>query len=165
MNGKHIDVIGCSLLIVALFAPREAIAERKDPNEVGQGCFPIRVQVPDAPRKNQRRALRTPSFSASAILDLEFQMRLPRSTRAHTVEVKFFTPEGHLYQTVSVPVSPEAAADGENRRGRRQAVSVTLPVAGTTIVSSALYGTWKVEAYLDGTLRPCGGTLELAIRP
>jgi len=165
MPGKRIDAIACSLLLVALFAPRETLAQRRGANEVGHSCLPIRVFDPDAPRTSPRRAREMPSFSASAILDLEFQIRLHRMARADRVEVKFFTPEGSLYQTLSAPVSPSSPADGERPRASHPVVSVTLPVAGTTIVSSALYGVWRVEVHLDGDQRPCARALELAIRP
>ena len=165
MPEKRLDLMGCFLIVSALFVPGETLAQRQNPNEIGQGCFSIRVQEPDAPRKSPRRSKEMPSFSASTILDLEFQVRLHRSARVDRVQVKFFTPEGDLYQVQSVPVPPEERRDEEKPRASDPTVSVTLPVAGTTIVSSALYGKWKVEAHVDGALRPCGQALELSILP
>jgi hypothetical protein len=42
-------------------------------------------------------------------------------------------------------------------RGRTlfAAASTSFPVAGTDIVSSGLYGRWRVEAYLDGAEQQC----------
>ena len=41
--------------------------------------------------------------------------------------------------------------------GRKfESVDVSFPVAGSTIVTSSLYGRWKVEIFLDGAADPCG---------
>jgi hypothetical protein len=41
-------------------------------------------------------------------------------------------------------------------QGRRFArVTARLPVGGTSITTSSLYGLWSVEAYLDGSNVPC----------
>ena len=39
-----------------------------------------------------------------------------------------------------------------------------LPVAGTSITLSSLYGTWSVEPYLDGEPEPCGPATKFTIR-
>jgi hypothetical protein len=39
-----------------------------------------------------------------------------------------------------------------------------LPVAGTSITLSSLYGTWSVQPYLDGQARPCGPAARFTIR-
>ena len=167
MFGKRIDFIGCTLILIALLAPNDVRAQPIEPTGVGKRCHSIGVHTLDATQPKTRRPQTIPSFSASKVLDLELTVRLPRSIRAETVELNLFTPEGHLYQTLSVPVSPATdAGAGESRGpGSYRTVSATLPVAGTTIVRSSLYGTWKVEAYLDRAQTPCGPALELAIRP
>jgi hypothetical protein len=38
-----------------------------------------------------------------------------------------------------------------------------LPVAGTSITLSALYGRWRVEPYLDGQPGPCGPATDFTI--
>jgi hypothetical protein len=39
-----------------------------------------------------------------------------------------------------------------------------LPVAGTSITLSSLYGTWSVQPYLDGRTEPCGPATKFTIR-
>jgi hypothetical protein len=39
-----------------------------------------------------------------------------------------------------------------------------LPVAGTSITLSSLYGTWSVQTYLDGQAEPCGPETRFTIR-
>jgi hypothetical protein len=39
-----------------------------------------------------------------------------------------------------------------------------LPVAGTSITLSSLYGTWSVQPYLDGAARACGPATQFKIR-
>jgi hypothetical protein len=44
------------------------------------------------------------------------------------------------------------------------AVTALLPVAGTSITLSSLYGRWTVQAYLDGQPDPCGPAARFTIR-
>jgi hypothetical protein len=39
-----------------------------------------------------------------------------------------------------------------------------LPVAGTSITLSSLFGTWSVQPYLDGAARACGPATQFKIR-
>lgn len=57
--------------------------------------------------------------------------------------------------TSSVDGSGAAAASGG---GLRATVTLTLPVAGTPIVNSSLYGNWTVRAYVDGSPSACATT-------
>lgn len=157
-------------------------------------CIPIEVFSPQSsqPRWNRR-------FSASKILDLEFRVHLwGPVTGDHRIDVKVYTPDHHLYETLTVPFQASegdpansAAATSTPHRARRAkrklsdypqpieeveisstgtgwkrhaAVSTTLPVAGTSIVSSSLYGKWTAEAFVDGSLSPCGATARFVIR-
>ena len=43
-------------------------------------------------------------------------------------------------------------------------LSARLPVAGTSITLSSLYGTWSVQPYLDGQAEPCGPAARFTIR-
>lgn len=53
----------------------------------------------------------------------------------------------------------------ETRRGKRRyrRVSATLPVAGTSIVASSLYGRWTAVAFLDGSMESCGPAARFVI--
>jgi hypothetical protein len=50
-------------------------------------------------------------------------------------------------------------------RGHFAAASTTLPVGGTDIVSSGLYGRWRVEAYLDGAEQRCAQAAWFTLNP
>jgi hypothetical protein len=129
----------------------------------------IVVSSPQAP------AARTAVFQATRILDIEMTAVFARSLPGdHVLELKTFTPRGHLYQVLTVPFTGAAASrrPGFRRvRGyprplperllRRGAagyeVSGSLPVGGGTwIVTNALYGRWRVDAFVDG--QPVGRT-------
>jgi hypothetical protein len=117
----------------------------------------------------------SPRFSATKILDLTFTVLFPPSMEGeHLVELRVFTPDAQLYRSMAMPVARGAMTnatrqvDGYARplpqkpltqvsRGRSlfAAASTTFPVGGTDIVSSGLYGRWRVEAYLDGAEQRC----------
>lgn len=124
-------------------------------------------------------------FQATRILDLDLEVRLAAGfTGDHVLHLKLLTPGGHHYQTLTVPIA-SAARTGEMRRvegyPRPLAVRVAraargsstgetkvgqrLPVAGTAIVASALYGTWTVEAYLNTATEACGPSGSFVLTP
>ncbi len=144
-----------------------------------RGCEAIEVSAPGI--QKQPRHLR---FSTKEILDLDFVARFERPVYGeHVLHFKVFTPSGFLYQDLAMrfnwpkPVRGErgdepeaevrtvsfprgvpvqqlgASADGRGRR--RHSVRARLPVAGTSITMSTLYGRWMVQAYLDDQARPC----------
>ena len=118
-------------------------------------------------------------FSATRSADLIFHVLFDRRLgKEHVVTLKIFTPHGYLYRRLDVPLAPDK---GEGRQGARrlpgypypvpvqalhtvtvdnrryESVEVSFPVAGSTIVTSSLYGRWKVEVFLDGADKRCGG--------
>ena len=136
------------LLLVSLFA----IAAAKGPAPVApkpepavRVCQAVAVTSPEAP--GQKR----PLFSSTRIMDLEFRVAVKRRVEGfHSVRFKLYTPNGHLYQELSVPFN----AGG--KKGDAPQVAARLPVAGTSITTSSLFGRWRVEPHLDGDLTPCG---------
>lgn len=128
------------------------------------------VENPDD--MNRRR------FSAASSADLVFHVLFDRSLeKEHVVTLKIFTPHGYLYRRLDVPLAPDRGEEplGVRRLPRYpypvpvqalrsemvdgskyESVEVSFPVAGSTIVTSSLYGRWKVELSLDGFSRPCG---------
>jgi hypothetical protein len=104
-----------------------------------------------------------------------------RQTGDHVVEVKVYSPKGNLYQSISIPFTASAVAAGAERRlegypepvavqklgpitvngVNSMAVKVTLPVAGTPVVNNSLYGTWKVNAFVDGAATFCKGSFAI----
>jgi hypothetical protein len=122
-------------------------------------------------------------FSATRILDLRLAVQMrSRLTGRHVLELKVFTPRGHLYQTLTAPFTstrPRARwVDGHpsplteqvpqevgTGAGRTYEVAATLPVGGTAIQSNSLYGQWQVLAYLDGNTQACGTGGRFGIGP
>jgi hypothetical protein len=123
------------------------------------GCTIVWVTAPIPPGKPFyfRRPL---DFVAPHVLDLQFWVILPSAsaTPGRSLEVKLFTPKGHLYQTLSAPIVHGA------RPRLFQTVTLRLPVAGSTIVNNSLYGIWTAEAYLGGDTSPCTWPRKFRIR-
>lgn len=116
-------------------------------------------------------------FSAVKTTDLIFHIMFTTEVaKDHVVTLNVYTPHGHLYRRLDVPVAPgRGNAPAGTRRlagypypvkvetpvqrtaaGRSYAVvDVSLPVAGTSIVTSSLYGQWQVEVVMDGARQPC----------
>ena len=120
-----------------------------------------------------------PSFSATAILDVNVLLQFKHDDAKeladgdHYAEVRFVGPQGFLYESRIVPLTSDStkastskSMAGYRRPVKRQLVAtskagngiearVPLQVGGTTIVSSSMYGTWRAEAYLDGSRKQC----------
>lgn len=122
-----------------------------------------------------------PVFSAAKILDVDFAIVFSKKVAeqfsgVHVVEFRVYTPQGHLYQSLSIPMTNDGARAGTSHpvpgypdpmpvrvlqsilRGGGQGMfaEVRLPVAGTSIVSNSLYGEWKAEAFVEDEIAPCG---------
>jgi hypothetical protein len=125
-----------------------------------------------------------PRFSATSILDLTFTVLFPPSIDGeHLVELRLFTPDGQLYRALAMPVAKGAASPMRSvqgyphplaqrpltqvsrGRGLFAAASTTLPVGGTDIVSSGLYGQWRVEPFLDGAEQRCAPASYFVLNP
>ncbi len=145
--------------------------------EASGGC---RIRV-TSPQTADRRV-----FSATEILDLDLRVTLRGDiTGEHLLHIKVHTPGGHLYQTLTVPFTTDLARSGALRavdgyprpltvqqvehdtEGGRAKLSVlaSLPVAGTSIVHSSLYGKWTAEAYLDEATESCGRARAFFLQP
>jgi len=109
--------------------------------------------------------VRAPRYSAAKVDDLEITATLAPQVRGeHRLALKVFTPRGHLYQTLRVPVTASSLpARGPRPPSRTQKISARLPVSGTLIVTSSLYGRWRVVPYLDDSAAPCGRELRFEI--
>jgi hypothetical protein len=142
-----------------------------------RGCSAIEVTAPGL--RKQPRASR---FSTLEVLDLAFETALERQVYGeHVLHFKVFTPSGFLYQDLAMPFSwSRPRRDPRDREavvpvasvsptglpiqqlgtsspdgGGRGRVEARLPVAGTSITMSTLYGRWRVQAFLDDQERPC----------
>ncbi len=152
-----------------------------------RSCVRIETSSASATAPVSRNAVVLPSsqFSATRILDLTFTVLFPAGTEGqHLVELRVFTPDAQLYRSLAMPVASGVVTNATRpvegyarplpqqpltkvSRGRELfvAASTTLPVAGTDIVSSGLYGGWRVEAYLDGAEQRCGPAAWFTLKP
>ena len=133
------------------------------------------------------------TFSATKSVDLTIMAYFQKKpTRDHVLELRLTTPDGFLYRSMSLPIAasnrqasqrriagypnpvreveaiaePVAAASaGAMAISTQTKVEVPFPVAGTDIVSSGLYGKWKVDALLDGARTPCTQALTFTLKP
>jgi hypothetical protein len=115
------------------------------------------------------------SFPATGILDLLFDLSMVGELVGDAVvELAVYTPNGHLYQRLSAPVSSLAAKAWTSIRveGYRDPLPVhsltadpstdlqlRLPVAGTPIIANSLYGTWTARVLIDGEPADCADPL------
>lgn len=152
------------------------------PAEAG-GCLGIAVGSEQKNRGNFEA-----TFSASEILDVDISVLfvpgvLNQYKGSHVLEVRFFTPRGYLYQSISIPFSSDERKKGQSEavRGYPHAipvrvldpvtwnnaknyrVSVRLPVGGTAISTNSLYGVWKAQAFVDGEALPCSKPVTFTI--
>lgn len=117
--------------------------------------------------------------SASAALDVNLVVQFSPghakqlAEEDHWVEVRFYGPQGFLYESRLLPLTSDPQQTSATRQfpgyprplarklvapskaGKELELSVPLPVAATSIVSNALYGTWRAEAYVDDATEPC----------
>jgi len=120
------------------------------------------------------------TFSATKVLDIQFAIVFSPAvaaqfSNAHNVEFRVYTPSGNLYQSISIPITNDPKRAGERHRipgypdlvpvqvlqsinhggGKGMFATVTLPVAGTPIVSNSLYGRWTADALVEDEIAPC----------
>lgn len=157
---KRSRVFSAAIVLVSMaFAVGDAVAQQPP-----AACQSLWVTAAGSGRP--LRARKPPQFSATEVLDLEFKVVVPVSVSLQRrLELKLFTPKGHLYQTLSIAAPTASTGTGTARRGRSQTLTARLPVAGTTIVNNSLYGTWKVEAHFEGDANACAKPRAFVIKP
>lgn len=149
------------------------------------GCVGLAVGSEQKNRGNFEAA-----FSANEILDIDISVLfvpgvLNQYKGSHVLDVRFFTPRGYLYQSMSVPFSSDAARKGQSEtvrdyphaipvrvlepvtwnNAKNYRVGVRLPVGGTAISSNSLYGAWTAQAFVDGEALPCSKPVKFTINP
>ena len=167
--------IGVFVLALALGLPSLAAArERPDgPRDATarKSCLRVGVRaLGDGPEAFRRST----TISATEVEDLEIGIRLPPGAAEEgLVRFRLFMPSDFLYQQLDVPYTSDDEP-GERRLrgyplpakehramasadGQRQ-VTVRVPVGGTAIQTSSLYGEWRVEAFVDDEEEPCATT-------
>ncbi len=174
MTAKRMGTIAASVIALGLLAGPLAAQSAKAPACVG-------VKVGSTPVLASFDELK--GFSARAILDLNFRIVLPGEGTPEALTLKIYTPRGHLYQEIVVPVAPEGSAERErvvagypaplkvarvrrlraaDGRPARGVDAPPFPVAGTHVVSSSLYGEWRVEAWPQGASEACSSPFVIA---
>jgi hypothetical protein len=109
-------------------------------------------------------------FSAKALRDLLILVEYRDLARGpHTQRLQLYLPDGALYQQFSTAFevgapAPKAPAEAHREHGTADRdhfgspgivpVATRLPVGGTWITQYSLYGTWRVEVYLDQARTP-----------
>ena len=178
-----------SLLLAAQVVGSTVTGTVTPPGRYYGRCTGVRVTASDraAPPKNM-------TFSSRETLDLVLRPRMRQDLQGdHLMELKVFTPRGFLYQAIALPFVGAAAPDARGQqaaaapsrlvpgyprpleaqrlvpvrtsatRGEYELVA-RLPVAGTSITLSSIYGTWSVQPFLDGQAEPCGPATRFTIR-
>ena len=127
----------------------------------------------------------TAGIRASQTLDLAARVELPAElTGSHLLELRYLLPGGALYQSIAFPIAPQTLAaaalaavpgypfpvpvhrpSSAAKSTGSWTVEQGLPVAGTPILDSSLYGTWGLAAYLDQSETPCTAPLAFDLQP
>jgi hypothetical protein len=142
--------------MLTLFSALLAIApvgspESQHPAQPALTCEVSDIRSPQTPRRRH-------SFRATRIVDLELEARLHgRSKHERWLRLHVYTPRGFLYQVLELPLDSAAS--------RWRVFEARLPVAGTSIMASGLYGRWKVVPHFDDRREPCGRGRSFVIKP
>jgi hypothetical protein len=114
-------------------------------------CAVVAIDSDQTPRAFYR-------FRATRIVDLRLEVRLlHHPKRDHSLQLRLYTPDGFLYQVLDT-----RAVRGRAGFSRYEA---RLPVAGSSIMTSGLYGRWRVVPHADGAREPCGTGRGFVIHP
>lgn len=119
-------------------------------------------------------------FSARRVLDVNFHVELAPGSGADSLALKLFTPNGHLFQRLDVPIAALGSGEKERalpgypfpvkvapRRAGRGGAGTSivdtppLALAGTDVVASSLYGRWRVEAWVAGAPAACSAAFNI----
>ena len=166
-----------------------AFAQQADlaPKSADLACTKLDVGSAQEPRALAK------TFSATKTVDLAIMAYFAKKpSHDHVIEFKLTNPDGFLYRSMSFPIAASthkasqraiagypnpvreveaiavpasAAGVGTMAVSGQTKVEVPFPVAGTDIVTSGLYGKWKVEAFLDGASTPCTQPLSFTLKP
>jgi len=167
MTSKMMKSVNLALGVLLLVASAESVNAQTRTRTNRARCSRVYVSSPEA---NSTRRSRS-KFSAAEIMDIQLRTRVSSKLEGrHSLEFRIYTPNGNLYQSMKLQFDAAAVetppANGRSRGNRRyHEVSTLLPVAGTSIVSSSMYGTWRVEAFLDGAEQGCSRPKKFVIEP
>src|SRR5688572_8674627 len=162
MTQRIVQRLAGSLLVlcaIAISPPwRPGAAEGAPPTQVAEVLFGEREET--ACRPGHR------DFLLEEMRDLHVCLVLPELTGTHYAQLTFLSPDGNVYQTMTLAfvtadapqTKPAVSLSGRQykvkragSRGRGEnTVVATLPVAGTHIAQHNLVGLWTVKVSLNG---------------
>ena len=172
MRKKVMTVLGVCALGLMMALPAGAQVGREPAGSGDAGCFYVVLTSVESPGMSSRPA----RFEAKKTTDILLNTVFPEPLKGeHLLTLKLYTPHGYLYRQIDVPVAADTGRAPEGRKVEHypyplkqkfpemrkindekvQAVTLNLPVAGSNIMTSSLYGRWKVEVFLDGERPPC----------
>ena len=128
----------------------------------GAGISALRYNEYDAPHADLREFVDRVERAGELLRIPGVEWNLEMGTLAEAVyQGAKENPPAILFEDVPgypkpLPVQRLVPAAGDTRAHVHYGVSATLPVAGTSITLSSLYGRWTVQTYLDGQPAPCG---------
>jgi hypothetical protein len=88
------------------------------------------------------RGLEEGARGLSSVSHVDVEVTLAGARGNRTVSVEFIPPSGHPYERRSTPV--------DLRLDTPRTLRFTFPVAGTTVATSGMSGTWQALFFLDG---------------
>lgn len=176
-----VAAFAAAALVAGALAPAAFAAPKKD-----RSCMAVVVGSPQKLGKSGKNLKEKEfennitTFEATKVQDIDFAIMFSPTvatqfSNVHIVEFRILTPEGNLYQSISIPMTTDATKKGQKHfipgypdlvpiqilqpitHGFKNAVfaTVTLPVAGTPIVSNSLYGKWTAMALVEDEVAPC----------
>lgn len=168
------------VVLVGLIQASTVFAAGADELGGNKSCVRILPTTSEAPDSTLQK-----SFSArqttDVLLNVIFQTPV---TEEYVVTITVYTPKGHLYRTIDMPVVVDTGHAPGTRRitgyrnpvpaqttrhmeidgeRLRQVITATLPLAGSTIVSSSLYGKWRAQVSVNTTGQLCTGEVKFEI--
>lgn len=167
-----------ALLIIALIVP-PALAEKKEKI----ACAGVAA---GSIEKGELQRIHSAHDATAIDLWVLFPTAAKKQLEGlHTIGIDVFTPNGFLYDHMSLPVSttdfeindplylPDTGGraplrvmkEKEFKGAKHVGASVRLDIAGTAIGNNALYGTWSVKAYIDADREPCAAATTFVILP
>jgi hypothetical protein len=137
---------------LAALGPRAALAGGRGHERERQAtCAVVEIGSEQTPRAFRH-------FRATRVVELEFEVQLLHPRKAEKPpQLRLYTPDGFLYQVLE---TRELRSRSAARRYRAR-----LPVAGTSIMQSGLYGRWRVVPHAGSVRDACGRSRSFFIRP
>ncbi len=160
---RRVSTVGV-VLFLTLATVSHGWAAPPAANRRARRCFVVRANAitNEATTRTRYRS----RFSAQKVLDLRLSVWLPAYNDAGLVEIKLYTPTGHLYEVLQASTDPDTRDKMKYRGRRARVVAGRLPIAGTHITGRSLYGKWRAEVFLDGEPASCTRRPKrFAIRP